>query len=458
MTIRIPARRMCLLLFVLLILPVSAFSEKLDRMPAIFQVTHTRTDRMLGAGERFVVRETLTTSNDAVTRMLQEMTDSLEAEMLPLVPPDPKGKAQNNSRLDMEVTYARSGQSVLSALIIGRVTQGRTQTALGFRSVTADLLTGRRIALRDLFPHDSPAWALLSARTEEHLNIVFPDLARDTAAITRLAAPNALAETAFSLGGQELTLHFLATDIGIAVPGMIHVRFYYPEFAGMWTPAGLLYTDNSHFKMVALTFDDGPRYFNSVHTLNALRQGGARATFFQNGVLYKENAGVLRRQFDANHVIASHSFKHKSGYVLSPEGMQAQIQQCNDALRGITGVPVTLFRAPGGLWPPWQKQAVGLPIIQWSVDAYDYSQTDKHDVAATVRQYTRHGDIILLHDSRTVNHKAVPLIAEWLTQNGYLMVSVEELAWAEGVTLAPNVVYARFDQGQYNERRDSNLN
>lgn len=38
------------------------------------------------------------------------------------------------------------------------------------------------------------------------------------------------------------------------------------------------------------------------------------------------------------------------------------------------------------------------------------------------------------------------------------MVSVEELAWAQGVALAPNIVYARFFEGQYNERRDSNLN
>lgn len=447
-----------LLLMMLVALPLTASADKLDHVPPIFAVTHARTDKLTDDGQRFVVRETLTTQSAAINDLLTLETDSLEQEMLPQVPPDTKGKAQQNSRLDMEITYARTGQSWLSALIIGRVTRGREQIALGFRSIVADLETGKRVTLNDLFAGDSPAWALLSQRAGEHLSSVFPGQARNEQAIERFATPHNLANAAFSLGGQELTLHLMATDVGIDLPYMIHIRFYYPEFAGMMTEQGARQTDNRHFKMVALTFDDGPVYFNSIHTLNALRAGGARATFFQSGVRYAENAGVVRRQFDANHAIASHSFKHKSGYVLSPEGMKSQITQCNDALEPLTGVPVTLFRAPGGLWPPWQKQQVGLPIIQWSVDTYDYAQTNKYDVAATVKKYTRDGDIILMHDSRTVNHKAMPLIADWLTSNGYLMVSVEELAWAQGVTLQPNIVYARFFEGQYNERRDSNLN
>lgn len=455
-----PRRRkaLAILLLLALLLPLVSYADKLTAMPEHFVVAHARTDQLLDEGQRFVVREVLTTQSAAVNNLLTRETDSLEAEMLPQVVPDPKGKAQQNSRLDMEATYARSGQSALSVLLIGRVTQGRTQVALGFRSVVADVRTGQRIALGNLFPSDSAAWTLLSGRVQEHLTQVFPAQARDEQAVARLSAPEAVAQAAFTLGGQELTLHYLAQDIGIALPAMIHVRFYYPEFAGMWSEAGRVHTDNRHFKMVALTFDDGPVYFNSIYTLTALRQNGARGTFFQNGMLFEENAGVLRRQFDSNHLIASHSFRHKSGYVLSPQGMQDQITKGNDLLLQMVGVPVTLFRAPGGLWPPWQKQKVGLPIIQWSVDTYDYAQSNKYDVAATVRKYTRHGDIILMHDSREVNHKAVPLIAQWLTDNGYLMVSVEELAWAEGVTLEPNIVYARFDNGQYNERRDSNLN
>lgn len=450
-----------LLLILTALFPITSFAEKLTAMPAHFSVVHGRTDKLLDNGQRFVVRETVTTQNAAVNDLLTGETDSLEAEMLPRVAPDPRGKAQQNSRLDMEATYTRSGQSALSVLLIGRVTQGRTQVALGFRSVAADLLTGRRITLQDLFPKDSEAWALMSGRIFEHLMRVFPAQMRDEQAIAHLSTPEMLAQAAFTLGGQELTLHYLAREIGIDLPAMIHVRFFYPEFAGMWSETGKTHTDNRHFRMIALTFDDGPVYFNSIYTLTALRKGGARGTFFQNGVLYEENAGVVRRQFDSNHVIASHSFLHKSGYVLSPEGMQKQIAKGNDLLLQMIGVPATLFRAPGGLWPPWQKQKVGLPIIQWSVDTYDYTasnQSNKYNVAATVRKYARHGDIVLMHDSRDINHKAVPLITQWLTEQGYLMVSVEELAWAEGVTLEPNIVYARFDNGQYNERRDSNLN
>ena len=76
----------------------------------------------------------------------------------------------------------------------------------------------------------------------------------------------------------------------------------------------------------------------------------------------------------------------------------------------------------------------------------------------SVKEYTQHGDIILLHDTRPNTYKAIPLIAQYLTDNGYLMVSIEELAFMEGVTMEPNMVYARYADGQYDERKDSNLN
>lgn len=174
--------------------------------------------------------------------------------------------------------------------------------------------------------------------------------------------------------------------------------------------------------------------------------------------MYEEGAEILRREFDSNHIIASHSFNHWSGYTLSAEGMQKQISLANDFLLKHTGEPVKYFRAPGGLWPPWQKQGVGLPIVQWSVDTYDYTGKKKERIFTSVRDYARHGDIILMHDSGNILHTAVTLITDFLTNNAYLMVTIEELAWAEGVRMEPNAAYARFENGQYGERNDSNLN
>jgi len=51
----------------------------------------------------------------------------------------------------------------------------------------------------------------------------------------------------------------------------------------------------------------------------------------------------------------------------------------------------------------------------------------------------------------------VPLMTEYLKKNGYLMVTVEELARANGVIIEPNGVYFRFFNGETAARPDSNL-
>ena len=67
------------------------------------------------------------------------------------------------------------------------------------------------------------------------------------------------------------------------------------------------------------------------------------------------------------------------------------------------------------------------------------------------------GDVILCHDSGAELHKAIPMIAEHLKKNGYLMVTIEELARINGVIMEPNVVYYRFINGDYSPRTDSNV-
>ena len=447
-----------LLFLAFLAFPASGEGAKMDRLPEIFAVSVTTSDRVEGKDEKYIRRETLVTSNAAVNADLQAAADALDLAMVPLMQAEPNGNARNYSRLDIETSYSRTGHSWLSALTVARVSWRRVQTELDFTARVYDLETGARISLADLFPPDSPAWEALSRRVLDHMGGVFPGEARDTERIALLASREALETAEFTLGGAELTLHYLARDIGLSRPGMVHVRFFYPEFQGMMTQRGAYQTDNRHWKMVALTCDDGPRYFNSIHALNAFRRGGARVTWFTSGHLYEENAEILRREFDSNHLIESHSFRHISGKHLSPEAMQNQIAQSNAFLLGFTGEPVRYFRAPGGVWVPWQEKGVGLPIIQWSVDTYDYTGLAKAGIFCAVRDFAQHGDIVLMHDTGEILHTAVPLITDYLTQNAFLMVTIEELAWAEGVKMEPNVVYARFMDGQYDERKDSNLN
>jgi len=165
---------------------------------------------------------------------------------------------------------------------------------------------------------------------------------------------------------------------------------------------------------------------------------------------------VLMRQFDQNHIIASHSYNHWSGYSMQPATMLKEVADHNALLYDLTGEPVGMFRAPGGTYPPWIEADIHLPVIQWSVDTYDYTGKDAKNIFYSVRNNTIDGDIILCHDSGAELYKAIPRIANHLRSNGFMLVTVEELAHANGITLEPNVVYHRCLDGVYDKRPDSN--
>ena len=66
------------------------------------------------------------------------------------------------------------------------------------------------------------------------------------------------------------------------------------------------------------------------------------------------------------------------------------------------------------------------------------------------------GDVILTHDSGKIMHTSIEIFAKWFRDNGYMMVTVDELAHANGVTMQPNEVYYRYLDGDTSKRSDSN--
>jgi peptidoglycan/xylan/chitin deacetylase (PgdA/CDA1 family) len=236
-----------------------------------------------------------------------------------------------------------------------------------------------------------------------------------------------------------------------------NVRFFYDELWDMMTPTARTQTDNSDWKMVALTCDDGAGYSYSPKALTNFRRAGVRVTYFTVGVDCEENPDILMRQHDQNHIIACHTYSHRSGHALKEETRIKEVQKHTDLMHSIIGEGSHLFRAPGGTYPPWIESQTGMPILQWSVDTYDYTGKSPERIFYSIRNNVMDGDIILMHDTGKYLHKAVPIFTEWLWDNGYMMVTVEELARMNGVSMQPDTVYFRFLDGQTDVRLDSNM-
>lgn len=452
-------KRLCLLLALLLALtPLGALAEKYDSLPPVFNVSVEVQKEEFGRKQRYLIREMLVTTNETVNQELKAIGDGYVDTLYASMPDDPTKNPARNNRLDVEVLWYRTGQSWLSTLTFARMTVKRAQTQCPFTTRTYDLETGERILLTDVFSDDSKAWGVLADGVRSHLEYIFPAHERDSAAIDRLTSREALEQADFTLSGMELTLHYPAGEVVADKTGIAHVRFFYPQFEGMMTDRAAQQTDNSRWKFVAITCDDGPNYTQSAKALNSLRRGGVRATYFTVGKVAAEYPDILQRMSDENHVIANHSYSHKSGYALSEKGRLESLAKVDALYEELIGVKTMLFRCPGGTYPPWIEAGIDKPIIQWSVDTYDYRGRKANVILNSVKQYVREGDIILMHDTTNHMNEAVPMVAEYLWNNGYMPVTVDELMASCGVTMQPAVVYHRCQDGDTTTRKDSNLN
>ena len=207
------------------------------------------------------------------------------------------------------------------------------------------------------------------------------------------------------------------------------------------TDYGKRQTDNSRYKMAALTFDDGPAYENSAKIINYLRQHGAQGTFFVVGERIKEYLDIVMRENDEQHSVQSHHYKHTNSEKSTVGRTQKYTQDFYKALTGAIGTAPLMLRPPYGKYEMFIKAKVDLPLILWDVDTKDWAGRSASRVLSVVREETKPGSIILLHDIKDKTPESARVVMDWLKENNYLCVTVEDLFQHFGQPMTPNRVY-----------------
>ena len=100
-----------------------------------------------------------------------------------------------------------------------------------------------------------------------------------------------------------------------------------------------------------------------------------------------------------------------------------------------------MLRPPYGLDEPFREAKVNLPIIQWDVDTKDWTGKTTAAVMSVVRNETRDGSIILMHDIQEKTPESAKQVAKWLKENGFICVTVEDLFLHFRQEMRPNAVY-----------------
>ena len=216
---------------------------------------------------------------------------------------------------------------------------------------------------------------------------------------------------------------------------------YYFDENGVYDP------EKDHSMMIALTFDDGP----GAHTgelLDTLKQYGAKATFFLQGVNIEQYGGeAIARMASEGHLIGNHSYDHPNMLKLSAEDAATQFQKTDDLIAQYNnGSGASVVRFPYGNKSRELEAIAARPCFMWDVDTMDWESRNVQSNIQAVLNGVEPGQIILMHDTYQATVEACKTIIPELVNRGYELVTLDTLAAASGVELQNGVTYYGFSQ------------
>jgi peptidoglycan-N-acetylglucosamine deacetylase len=154
---------------------------------------------------------------------------------------------------------------------------------------------------------------------------------------------------------------------------------------------------------IALTFDDGPDGDGTIAVLEALRDGGATATFFLVGEQVERFPSVAAEIAAAGHAIGIHGYRHTMLLRRLPGPVRDDLVRAADVIGSASGVETALYRPPYGVFSLPALRLVrrlGWSPYLWSRWGRDWERGAT--AASIVQLATRNlvaGDVVLLHDA-----------------------------------------------------------
>jgi len=187
-------------------------------------------------------------------------------------------------------------------------------------------------------------------------------------------------------------------------------------------------------KLVALTFDDGPRPEWTPMVLDTLRRHGVPATFFMVGRRVRKYADVLRGRLD-RHEVANHTWDHVDLARQDAERAHDDLVRAHEAIEEVTGQRPRLLRPPYGHLGGGAMLAaaeLGYEVVLWSLQMLESDfPGDPAGHARHIVERVTPGAILLAHDigasDRLVALRGLPDMIAGLRGRGYEFVTVSRL-------------------------------
>ena len=196
----------------------------------------------------------------------------------------------------------------------------------------------------------------------------------------------------------------------------------------------------SNKKLIAFTFDDGPRSGTTDIILNVLKEKGIKATFF---VTSGGPDDLIKRAYDEGHSIGLHTSSHDYSVVYSSvDSYFKDLKVVSDRVERITGEKSTLIRFPGGssntisrryssgIMSCLTQEVVkrGYRYYDWNIDSRDAEggRFDSSQIANFVTSSLSHDKVnmVLMHDIKVTTKDAIGQIIDYGKANGYTFEAI----------------------------------
>ena len=207
-----------------------------------------------------------------------------------------------------------------------------------------------------------------------------------------------------------------------------------------------VYDSTKEPPLVALTFDDGPGQYTDK-LLDCLEENGAKATFYMLGQNVERYPDIVKRMHDLGMELSNHTYDHKDLAKLTQSQITEEIEKTSSLIQDAAGVLPDTLRPPGGSYNDTVQKLAGMPIVKWSIDTKDWKTKSEDQTYQCVMDNVEDGSIVLMHDIHEWSVDAAIRLIPDLIEEGYKLVTVQELAQAKGITLEDGQVYEFLGDG-----------
>ncbi len=146
---------------------------------------------------------------------------------------------------------------------------------------------------------------------------------------------------------------------------------------------------------------------------------------------YQDDVRLIHQR---GHEIGNHSNTHPHMSTLSDSQIREELNIATQKIKAITGKDVILFRPPFG---DYNNRLIrvcrdeGYYVIQWDVDSLDWKELGVQPMVDRVKKKVKEGSIILFHNNAKYTPQALPIILDYLLDEGYEIVPVSQLIYKE---------------------------